>query len=357
MSVKLQSKHVFIRVDAQTKIGAGHLMRCLALAQAWKKQGSRVTFITACENESFKDRISDEGFELIPIEKPHPDPDDLSSTLEVLSAMSHQLSATSPWLVLDGYHFTPDYQKTIRENGCRLLVIDDMAHLDHYHANILLNQNIHASSLHYSYDRDTVKLLGCEYVLLRSEFSKYQDWRREIPAKANKILVTMGGSDLDNVTLKVIRALNNLNDPDLEVKVVAGPANPNINSLENELHLSPFTFHLLRNVHNMSELMAWADVAVSAGGSTCWELAVMGLPATLIVTGDNQKDIVADLNEIGVATGLGWFSELSAINISRALRSLINDKEIRKKMSLLGIELIDGEGFLRVINAMGHVAI
>ena len=115
-------------------------------------------------------------------------------------------------------------EKAIRKNDYRLIVIDDMAHLDHYHADILLNQNIHASSLRYSCERDTVKLLGCEYVLLRMEFLKYKDWKRDIPYKAKNILVTMGGGDPDNVTLKVIRALNSLYDWDLEVIIVAGPA-------------------------------------------------------------------------------------------------------------------------------------
>jgi UDP-2,4-diacetamido-2,4,6-trideoxy-beta-L-altropyranose hydrolase len=355
-TLKSESKHIYIRADADTQIGSGHLMRCLALAQAWKELGGIVTFISACESESLKVRVSSEGFELIPIEKPYPDPDDLNSTLEVRSAMSHELSNTSPWLVLDGYHFTSDYQKTIREKGYKLMVIDDMAHLDHYHANILLNQNIHASGLNYSCDRDTVKLLGCDYILFRSEFLKYQGWKREIPGKAKKILVTMGGSDPDNVTLKVIRALNSLSEPHLEVKIVVGPANPNIDSLEKELSISPSSFQLLPKVGNMPELMAWADMAVSAGGSTCWELAFMGLPAILIVTGDNQIGLAAGLGEIEVVNNLGWFSEVSIVDISRTVNSLGSDKKLRKKMSQQGNELVDGEGFLKIINAMKQAA-
>ena len=197
-----------IRADANSQIGIGHVMRCIALAQTWQDRGGKVTFLSHCDSEALHQRIIDEGFDFIPIEKPCPKPNDLSFTLKMLSAISHKLSAASLWLALDGYHFTPDYQKAIRENGYKLLVIDDMAHLDHYHADILLNQNIYASSLHYSCDRETVKLLGCEYVLLRREFLKYKDWKREIPEKAKKILVTMGGSDPDDVTLKVIRALS-----------------------------------------------------------------------------------------------------------------------------------------------------
>jgi UDP-2,4-diacetamido-2,4,6-trideoxy-beta-L-altropyranose hydrolase len=350
------NKNLIIRADANTCIGTGHVMRCIALAQAWQGQGGDATFLSHCDSKALHQRIIDEGFDFIPIEKPHPHSNDLHSTLELLSAIGHQPSTKSPWLALDGYHFTPDYQKAIRENGYKLLVIDDMAHLDHYHADILLNQNIHASRLHYSCDMDTVKLLGCEYVLLRREFLKYKDWKREIPDKAKKILVTMGGSDPDNVTLKVIRALNSLNFTDFDVRIVVGPANPNIKSLENELHLSPFIFHLLHGVGNMPELMAWADMAVSAGGSTCWEMCFMGLPTILIVTADNQEGIVARLDEMGLGNSLGWFSEVSGLNISRSLNCICQDHRMREMMSLKGNKLIDGNGTSRVINVMKDLA-
>ncbi len=163
-----------LRTDGGPRIGTCHVMRCIALAQAWQEQGGNVTFPSHCDSANLKQRIIDEDFDFINIEKPCPHPDDLTQTLNVLKShapclprlpcrwgpsywggilaqwntnsipsgrrlfhwgsMPHAL-----WLALDGYHFTSDYQKAIRENGYRLLVIDDMAHLDHYHADILLN--------------------------------------------------------------------------------------------------------------------------------------------------------------------------------------------------------------------------
>ncbi|HBE44959.1 MAG TPA: hypothetical protein DDW17_05780 [Deltaproteobacteria bacterium] len=117
-----------------------------------------------------------------------------------------------------------------------------MNHLPHYHADILLNQNIYAPELNYSCDEDTILLLGSRYVLLRKEFLKYKDFKRTIPKKAKNILVTLGGADPDNVTLKVIKALNLMGDPDIEVKVVVGPANPHIKSLHKALLHSPSSF-------------------------------------------------------------------------------------------------------------------
>ena len=121
-------------------------------------------------------------------------------------------------------------------------------------------------------------LLGTRYVLLRREFWPWRGWRREIPAVARKVLVTLGGGDPDNVTLKVIRALAQVEIEGLEAVVVVGPANPHLEELQAAVKDTPHPIRLESNVTNMPELMAWADVAITAGGSTCWETAFMGLP-------------------------------------------------------------------------------
>ncbi|MDY7080712.1 MAG: DegT/DnrJ/EryC1/StrS family aminotransferase [Chloroflexota bacterium] len=135
---------LLIRADANVHIGTGHLMRCLALAQGWQTQGGRATFITACESDGLRQRLSDEGFQVIALEHPYPDPADWEITSQVLAAHP------GAWMVLDGYHFDPAYQRQVKKVGHPLLVIDDMAHLDHYYADVLLNQNIHAEQLDYS---------------------------------------------------------------------------------------------------------------------------------------------------------------------------------------------------------------
>jgi len=344
--------HLYIRADATPKIGIGHIMRCIAFGQAWKDRGGQVTLLSHCESDDLRRRIIDEGFDFIPIETPHPNTNDLDFTLDMLSAINYQLSTTSLWLVLDGYNFSPYYQKAIRESGYKLLVIDDMAHLDHYHADILLNQNIHASSLYYSGDRDTEKLLGCEYVLLRREFLKYKDWKREIPDKAKKILVTMGGADPDNVTLKVIKALNFINDSELDIRVVVGPTNPNKEALKNAVLHTPCFMRILENAANMTELMAWADVAVSAGGSTCWEMAFMQLPYLVIILSDNQERIAKGVGEARAALNCGWFNDLSENLLSNYIGQTIEDSITRKKYVEKGMELLDGLGVERVIDTM-----
>ena len=337
---------LLIRADANTRIGTGHLMRCLALAQGWKDSGGEVAFITACESAGLLQRLSDEGFEAIQLDSPYPDPADWGATSQVLAAHPNA------WVVLDGYHFDETYQKQVKGAGHRLLVIDDMAHLEHYHADIVLNQNLHAEQLNYSCESYTQLLLGTQYVLLRREFLQWQGWKREIPEVARKVLVTLGGGDPDNVTLKVIKAMNKVELEDLEVKVVVGPSNPHMASLEEAVHHSPFTIQLLPAVRNMPELMAWADVAISAGGSTCWEVAFMGLPTVLLVLANNQRDIGEGLSEASVVHNLGWFEEMTDAKIADALSELLTNPDRRSMMSDSGQTLVDGVGRERVIDIL-----
>ena len=342
----LEGESLLIRADASALIGTGHLMRCLALAQGWKTRGGQATFITACESEGLRHRLSDEGFQVIMLERPYPEPADWETTSQALAARS------AAWVVLDGYHFDSAYQRWIREAGHRLLVIDDTAHLDHYYADVVLNQNINAERLRYSCEPYTRLLLGTRYALLRSEFLAWQGWRREIPDVARKVLVTLGGGDPDNQTLKVIRALQQVDVNGVEALVVAGGSNPHCQELQSAVNNSGFLIRLVCNVTDMSELMAWADVVVSAGGSTCWELAFMGLPAVVLVLAENQQGIADGLDRAGGVFNLGWYTEVSIAQLASILGGLLKNPGSRRQMSQRGRELVDGLGAERVVEAL-----
>ncbi len=343
---------LLIRADANGRIGTGHVMRCIALAQAWQAPGGQVTFLSHCESEALHQRIIDEGFDFISIENPHPDPSDLSHTLEILRQLKTQNSKLKTWVIMDGYHFTPSYQKTICEISIRLLVVDDMNHLPYYHADILLNQNIHASDLHYNCDADTTLLLGTRYVLLRREFLKYRDFERQTPERAKNILVTLGGADPDNVTLKVIQALQVIDIPDLEVKLIVGPSNPHVQELQSAICNRQSKVNILRDPPNIPELMIWADIAISAGGSTCWELAFTGSPNIILILAENQARIAEGLNTAGVAINLEWHNKLTDAKIAEAIEKMITNYEMRGVMSLLGQKLVDGYGSSKVSEIM-----
>lgn len=330
---------LIIRADGDSKIGTGHIMRCIALAQGWQDQGGEVTFISRCESVSLKERIQSEGFGFIGLDHVCPDSSDLGNTLSILNNGG---ADRKDWLVLDGYHFTPDYQKAIRDAGIHLLVIDDMNHLPHYHADILLNQNIHAPDLHYHCDEDTTLLLGTRYVLLRREFLKYREFKRQIPDRAKNILVTLGGADPNNVTLKVIEALILLDEADISVRIIIGPANPHQEILRKAIASAHFEVELLINPLNVPELMAWADMAISAGGSTCWELAFMGVPMITFILAENQIPVAEGIAKEGFAINLGGFEGFNTKTTSYEIYSLIQSKERRLNMAQKGKTGIKG---------------
>jgi len=342
-----------IRADAGTDIGSGHLMRCLALGEAWRARGGSVVFLSRCPNPALRRRIEGAGFGFVPLERAHPDPADLQATLRKLQEVS--AGQEHPWLVLDGYHFDSAYQQVVREAGYRLLVIDDTAHLEHYHADVLLNQNIGAERLTYRHDPDTVTLLGTKYALLRSEFLTWSAWRREIPDVARKVMVTLGGSDPENVTLKVMRALQLVNVPGLEAIVVVGPQNPYYCDLMATAQESKISMRIVKNPNSMAELMAWADVAVSAAGSTCWELAFMGLPLLAIILARNHEDIANELNRTLGIVSLGWFRRLTEEMIAVRLTQICKDMEWRRYQSSKGRQLVDGMGAERVVTIMKYL--
>jgi UDP-2,4-diacetamido-2,4,6-trideoxy-beta-L-altropyranose hydrolase len=333
---------VLIRADANAQMGTGHLMRCLALAQAWQSQGGEAIFVTVCDSEGLLQRIRGEGFQVVELQKTYPDPDEWDATSRVLAAYPEA------WVVLDGYHFDPAYQRRVKKTGHSLLVIDDMAHLDHYYADVVLNQNIHAAQLDYSCEPYTRLLLGTEYVLLRREFWSWREWEREIPDVARKVLVTLGGGDPDNQTLKVIRALQEVDVEGLEAVVVVGGSNPHWEELNSAARVVPGV-RLVRNVSNMPELMAWADVAITAGGSTCWETAFMGLPNLVLILVENQREVAEALDNYGLGLSLGWHKKIRVSSLAKTLKQVMYDSARRAKMSEKGKYLVDGAGIERII--------
>jgi UDP-2,4-diacetamido-2,4,6-trideoxy-beta-L-altropyranose hydrolase len=340
------NNNLFIRTDADSKIGLGHFMRCLALAQCWKNIGGKVTFLSRFDSNVLCDRINSEGFDFTPIERSFPDPLDWEITEQVLR------KSTGAWLICDGYHFDPQYHRNVKNSGYRLCVIDDTAHLSHYCADILLNQNGHAKELDYSCEKYTSMLLGSRYVLLRREILNKKNFLNSTSRKVKKILITMGGSDPSNQTQKLIHLINEIKPKDIEVCTVAGVSNPNIKSLQATVCETGVSFQLIHNPGNIADIIAECDMAISAGGSTCWELAFMGIPLMVVITADNQEGIVTYLDKKGVAINLGWSDSLSPKNFNNAFEKLVFDYKIRKEMSACGQQLIDGFGTDRVVRAM-----
>lgn len=345
--------HLIVRADATTRTGMGHLTRCLALIEAWRRRGGEATVLTAAENDLVRSRITEVGATVRSLERSHPDPIDLSRTLQLLRSVADE-SGSVPWLVLDGYDFDPPYQAAICEARYPVLVIDDMAHLDRYHASILLNQNIDAVTLKYESDDDTLRLLGTNYVLLGSQFMSRGPAERDVPAVARRILVTLGASDPEQITNTVVSALGSIDQGGFDVRVVVGPTNRNLPSVAQSIVVGSdrHQFELVHDTRDMSALMGWADLAVSAGGSTTWELAYMGVPTVVLVLADNQAGVAGGLDRAGVVWNLGPTAEHDVVRLSHAIEQLASDQERRESMRKRGRRLVDGGGADRVVDAL-----
>lgn len=327
-----------IRVDATTRTGTGHLMRCLALAEGVKDRGGEVLFITHCESEGLINRLKKETFRIQLLNKT----DSLNESLAVLA------QENPDWIVLDGYHFDTNYQKAVKALGCKVLIIDDHAHLEHYHADIILNQNYGSEKLSYNAEPYTKLLLGTKHVLLRREFLEYASFKRTIPGVARKILVTMGGSDPENLTLEVLKAINLVESP-VEVRAVIGATNPHYAALFKETNKDTHDIRMLTNVGNMAPVMAWADIAIFAGGTTIWELTFMCLPTILCILDNNLTEYNDKIRRGSISSSLKWVTQTGLANMVTILSDLIQDSGMRETMGKRSVDVVDGRGVSRVL--------
>ena len=341
---------LIVRADASTKIGTGHVMRCLALAQCWQEQGGTVIFIMSNSTPALEVRLKSEKIEIVHLLAESGSVKDAQETV----ILAQKLNVD--WVVIDGYKFQEDYQKTFQNYHLKTLFIDDYGHSNYYYGDIVLNQNINADqSLYQNREAYTKLLLGSSYTLLRQEFRKLPLKTKNISLIGTKVLVTLGGGDPDNVTLKVMQALSDIKVNDLEVLVVIGVSNPYYDQLNLLVQSLSFSIKLVQNVTDMPELMAWADIAIAAGGSTNWELAFMGLPSVIIVIADNQQRIAKKLHEQEIIINLGWHQQIIPEQIGLTVQALIGDRARREMMSQKGQQLIDGKGAMRVISEMTNM--
>lgn len=341
-----------IRADASAQIGTGHVMRCLALAQAWHARGGNAILVSQELAPVLEQRIQTEQIALVPVRLGLNLAEDAALLIETTR------SQNAEWIVVDGYQFDANYQRVIREAGFKLLVLDDIGDCEHYYADLILNQNLHATPELYARRESYTKLLlGNRYVLLRREFLEWRAWERQIPDVAKRILVTLGGSDPQNVTLRVMQALDEIANEGLESIVVVGATNPHVNELEDAAAQSHITMRVKKNATTLPALMAWADVAIAGAGSTCWELAFMGLPSVVMPLAENQKPIAQELAARQIFLSLQELTQANKGDFVKVISEMCLDSAKRAEMSQAARALIDGEGAARVAQELDPLSI
>ncbi len=321
-------------------------MRCLALAQAWQDAGGQPVFAMAQSTPAIQTRLAAESYPVFSISGRAGTAEDARQTID--PAREQQ----AEWLAVDGYQFNADYQRALKAAGFKLLFLDDYGHARHYPADVVLNQNVSASdALYQNREPQTRLLLGPRYCLLRREFAAWREWSREVPPVGRRLLVMMGGSDPEKLTERVLEALAFGQFADLETTVVVGGSNPHFAMLQDLAVQSGRKITVRNDVSNVAELMAAADVAVSAAGTTCWELCLLGLPALLFDVAANQTALASELDRRGCAVHVGDQSvgpETIAAQLTRVLQSY----ELRQSLSHGCRQLVDGHGAGRVVSVL-----
>lgn len=343
----MQGETLLIRADATVAMGTGHIMRCLALAQAWQDAGGRCCFVIAEAPSALLERLRLEGMEVEQIDVLAGSEDDGAQLCKLASKWS------AAWAVVDGYHFDAQYQLQIKNAGFKLLFLDDHGHAGHYYADLVLNQNFHAKKETYNNcEPYTELLLGSKHVLLRREFRASKNWQRYIPATARKLLVTMGGSDPDNFTLAVLGALSKKRFCDLEVIIVSGTGNPHQHSLDAAAANVPDMFRIVKNAGNMAALMQSADLAIAIAGGTVWELFCLGCPSLVYGRDDLQAQMNRALHAEGRLIDMGHSDSSGLYQLVSVLEMLIPSAGKRAQISNLCREYTDGRGVMRLLAKM-----
>jgi spore coat polysaccharide biosynthesis predicted glycosyltransferase SpsG/L-amino acid N-acyltransferase YncA len=318
----------------------------LAAGQGFHDAGWQVAFAMATDSV-LRERVTEEGFPICDIGGVPGSNEDADETSRAAA------SVHAGWIAVDGYHFGPPYQAALKKSGFSVFFLDDYGHGAPYTADLVLNQNADASDVLYR-DKSpwTRLLLGPRYALLRREFRARARRERSTPERARRILVTLGGSDPGNATELVLRALALLPETTgLSATVAVGAANPRGGEIATLARQCPFPVTVLTGA-DMPRLMQDADLAVAGGGTTCYELAFMGLPAIVLAIAGNQESSAAALHEAGVCRFLGAASTVAPGHIRDALANLAADPGERRAMSERGRSLVDGDGVDRVALAL-----
>lgn len=328
---------LLIRADASPTIGAGHVLRCLALAEAWQARGRQVTYAVKEISPGLQSRLESAGIAVV-------------SGADVVQTVAIATSIGATHAVLDGYHLDLSYQEALAAAHVATLVIDDNGEVGRYVASLVLNVNPHASETMYRQRAaHTRLLLGLRYALLRSEFRR--PWpRRETAGHARRVLVTMGGADPTDLTSRTIQALRELDG--LEATAVVGAANPRFAEIASA---ATSRIRVLGPQASMVDLMRDADLAVVSASGTCWELAHLGVPLLAAVTAENQVHVGEQIDGLGLGRCLGHERRLDIGTLRLAIGEYARDFAARDRASVRGPELVDGDGAKRVCDALEEV--
>jgi UDP-2,4-diacetamido-2,4,6-trideoxy-beta-L-altropyranose hydrolase len=334
--------------DAGPEVGGGHVMRCLTLARALAERGAACAFVESRAAASILRRFGWPSQTLLAMT----DADDLAGQVAYAAEIAGRFEADV--VVVDHYRAGAAEEARLRAPGRRLAVIDDLA--DRAHAcDLLVDPGYGRRREHYEalLPSDCAVRLGPSHALVRPEFAAARQRamsRRAKHGPARRALVSLGLTDVGGVTQRVVQALAPLLD-DTRLDIVLGADAPSLPAL-NAMAQSDRRLHVWIDNAEMASLMADADIAIGAGGSSVWERAVVGLPTATVILAENQRAMIEHLADAGFTRALDAGAADFEPALADAWRLLAGDPPLRWRLAERTAELCDGHGADRVAQAV-----
>jgi UDP-2,4-diacetamido-2,4,6-trideoxy-beta-L-altropyranose hydrolase/UDP-4-amino-4,6-dideoxy-N-acetyl-beta-L-altrosamine N-acetyltransferase len=344
---------VIFRVDSSFKIGTGHVMRCLTLAEIFKENNHDVEFICRKNKGNLINKIRLKEFKVHLLDDVEIDnkfnksqiqdsfqAKDADECINIVNKYRVDL------LIIDHYLIDNFWETKLKPYCHKLIVIDDLAKRKHV-CDILLDQTFGRKEQDYSplIPKDCKLLLGSKYALLRPDFYKWREFslNRRDPIKLKRLLINVGGFDNDNITSSILQELQICNLPkDVSILVVMSKSSLYIKDIQLSLDALPYETEVRFDVENMAELMANADIAIGASGSSSWERCCLGLPTIQIISASNQTFLAKMLEKNNI---------VKLITDVREISKLMQDAfKWMKKASIAASKICDGNGGYRVFN-------
>lgn len=337
--------HLLFRADASEAIGFGHMARVLALAEAATRNGHTATLVTATPSPAVRDRAAKSGAALIPVES--------EAWSEKDRAQTVGLAGAEAIVVVDTYRVRNDWVAATGGDRRLSVYIDDRA-LERFVCDVVVNPNVSGTDIAYEHAPSTTLLCGPEWAIVADSFVRSRHVRSPTLHPNPRVLVTMGGSDPVNATATALEALQGLETTSLDVKVVAGSANPHVQHIRARMTgRHRHSMELLVDVADMAALMTWCDVALTASGVTSTELACIGVPGVTFPIVDNQVPVARALARLGMYTVLEGSPVLPTPEAIRdAVTRLLADEASRVRMVAAQRDVIDGQGKRRLLERL-----
>ncbi|MFA5088670.1 MAG: UDP-2,4-diacetamido-2,4,6-trideoxy-beta-L-altropyranose hydrolase [Candidatus Omnitrophota bacterium] len=339
----LSKKKIVIRADGYKRLGMGHLYRNLTLARYLRKYYKKEIIFITRNNGIAKKILKDNSFKTYLL------PFNMSRGAET-KQLRNILARERPGLIIvDLLHdcLDPSYMKVMRyAAGVRVVAFIDTHQRRAVNADIVFNTSPYHEKEDYRELRDTAYYFSYDYLILPETYLGFRP-KRTIKKEVSRIMVCMGGSDHNNLSLGVVKAIDK-SPFDFTCDVVMSSGYFSRMEVNRSLQGARHQVNVHYDTDGLYELLSMADIAITAGGNTQAERMCAGVPGMVISQLRHQEQYSDAIAKLGAGLHLGFHKEVTAKDILAALNHLIRDRELRRRMALKGRELVDGKGLKRI---------